>query len=367
MRFKKSLVLLFVFGLLRSVSVAQEPAMDCEQTLNAATEEFNSGRFYGIAAMLKPCLEGKFSREQRQRANLLLAQTYLLLDDPIGAENSYIDVLWANPEFVADTARDPIDLVYLSRKFTADPIFSLFLKFGGNASPVQVIHTINPSGEPNVVNDYSLMVGWQFGGGFDWNIFPEIAITTEFNYSLTAYRKTQFKFNLDKEEFIDRQNWLSVPVSIKYSDTRGRVRPFGYIGFAVQWLVADKGQITSLKTDIINEQPTAIPNESPTLTLTKYRNAFNQSFFLGGGVRYKLGLDFVFADARYAFGLSNLVIPTSTFDSDGPMVEWGHADDYFRMDNLSLSVGYVKPLYKPRKLKRARTKSILRGINKSSK
>ena len=367
MRFFRSAGIVFIFALYSSTGLAQQPVSDCEQALNQATDEFNAGRFYGIAAMLKNCLDKGFTREQRQRANLLLAQTYLLLDDPVGAESSYINVLWANPEFVADTIRDPIDLVYLSKKFTADPIFSLFVKAGGNTSPVRVIHTINPSGEAGVENNYTLKTGWQFGGGVAWNIVKEISVTAEFIYSFTSYQKTQVKFNLDKETFIDNQNWFSLPISLKYSDTKGNVRPFGYVGFAMHWLAGDRGQVTSLKTDIVNGQPTAIPNESPSITLTKYRNSFNRSIFLGGGVRYKLGLDFVFADLRYGMGLGNVVVPTTNFDTTGPMVEWGHVDDYFRLDNLSLSIGYVKPLYKPRKLKYARTKSVLRGINKKKK
>ncbi len=129
-------------------------------------------------------------------------------------------------------------------------------------------------------------------------------------------------------------------------------------------MVSDKGQINLLKQDVINDQLTAIPAESPLITFTKYRNRFNQSLFLGGGVRYKIGLDFVFADLRYSAGLRNVVIPTSTNDSFGPMPEYAHVDDYFRLDNIAISFGYMKPLYKPRKVKKVRTMPILRSLNK---
>jgi hypothetical protein len=346
------------------VVVAQKS--DCEQTLASATEEFNAGRFYGIAAMLKPCLDGGFSREQRQRANLLLTQVYLLLDDPIGAESSYLSVLRANPEFVSDPARDPIDVVYLSKKFTADPVFSVFLKMGGNTSPVRVIHSINPTGSTDISTGYTLKIGWQIGGGVDWNLSKELAVTAELSYRSVAYGRDQIKFSNDTEAFTERQYWFAIPVSVKYSDTKGVIRPYGYAGIKFLGLTGASGQIELLKQDIIGEQTTAIPDESPTLSFTKYRNAFNQAFFLGGGIRYKIGLDFVFADLRYGFGLRNVVSSTTTYGSDSPMTERGHVDDYFRMDNLSFSVGYVKPLYQPRKLKRARTKSILRSINKSA-
>lgn len=363
----KGIVGLFFVIMVAVQSHAQNTRMDCEQTLSMATEEFNAGRFYGIPAMLKPCIDSGFGREQRQRAYLLLAQTYLILDDPISAENSYLEILKANPEFETDTALHPIDLVYLSKKFTADPIFSIFGKLGGNTSPVRVIHTVNPWGSP-VSNNYKLRLGIQFGAGLDWNITRELALTGELNVLTASYNKIQTRANQDELRYIGNQLWLITPLSIRYSDTKGRVRPYGYVGLSMQWLLSERGRVTSIKTDIINDGiPQSNTRESPGLTLTGYRNKLNQSFFIGGGARYKIGLDYVFADLRYGFGLSNIVIPPSTYGSQTPMDEFGHVDDYFRIDNLAFSVGYVHPLYKPRKLKKARTRSVLKLINRSAK
>ena len=66
---------------------------ECELVLNRAIEEFNAGHHYGIPAMLSECLEKNQNREWRQRAYLLLAETYLLLEDPFGSEKSYLEVL----------------------------------------------------------------------------------------------------------------------------------------------------------------------------------------------------------------------------------------------------------------------------------
>src|ERR1044071_8875323 len=85
---------------------------DCELTLSRAVDEYNAGHFYTIPSVLEPCLN-QFTTEQRQRAYLLLTQTYLLMDDPIGAKQSYLSVLRANPEFVPDTAVHTIDVIYL--------------------------------------------------------------------------------------------------------------------------------------------------------------------------------------------------------------------------------------------------------------
>ncbi len=365
----KSIVGLIVTSMLSASVWAQ--GNTCEEQLNAATAEFDAGRFYGVPTMLKPCIDKGFSREQRQRAFLLLTQTYLLLDDPIGADNSYLELLRANPEFLPDTALHQIDVVYLSKRFTATPIISWFVRIGGNVSPIEVISTINPSGTP-VRNDYALKPGWQVGGGVDWNLTEKIALTGELNYSFTAYKKNQFKFPTqvpDEEEFYDKQNWVSIPFSIKYSDTKGQIRPYGFVGYAVSLLVTDKGQIQLSKRDSQgnSEAPVTLEESSPSLDFEDYRNRVNTSFFFGGGARYKLGINFLFAEMRYSFGLRNVVTETSTFDNAGPAVEYGHVDDYFRMDNLSVSIGFVKPMYKPRPVKKVKTKSVLRGLKKRTK
>lgn len=363
----------FLVGLILIVAVcptriyAQEERTDCEQSLALATEEFYSGRFYGVPSLLKACIDRGFSREQKQRAFLLLAQTYLLLDDPISAENSYLEVLRANPEFETDTALHPIDLVYLSKKFTADPIFAVFAKVGGNTSPVRVIETVSPSGLP-ANNKYGLRPGFQLGGGVDYNLTRFLAISAEAEFGFTSYRKTQTRFRDDLLELTANQTWFTIPVYVKYTLTRGKLRPYGYGGLAIHFLNSETGKFISQKRDLSEFNPVILPEkETANRSLMEFRNTVNRSLLLGGGVRYKYGLDYFFVDVRYYVGLSNIVVPTSSADYSGVLSELGHADDMFRMDNLSINVGYYHPFYNPRKLKKARTKTVMRGINKSSK
>lgn len=345
--------------LLHTSVLAQD--LSCEQQLSAAQAEFDAGRFYGIPAMLKPCIDKGFSRDQRKRAFLLLTQAYLLLDDPIGADNSYLEVLRADPEFLADTARDQIDVVYLSKRFTAAPVFSLFGRIGGNFAPVQVIQKIEASGKPST-NEYKLRPGFQLGLGFDWHISERIAVTGEINYAQTSYQKNQLKFNGDLEEFVDKQSWLCIPLSAKYTIlTTGTVRPYVFAGYSFNLLFNDRGQINSSKNDREITLDESLPEES----YNAYRRKANASFLIGGGAKYKLGLNFVFAEMRYNFGLTNVVVPPTTYD--GPAQKYGHVDDYFRLDNFQISLGYVMPLYKPRKVNRVKTKSVLKGIKKQEK
>ena len=138
----KSILYTAIFIIVFVPALAQNA---CELTLDKAQEEFDAGRFHGIPALLKDCLEKNQNREWEQRAYLLLAETYLLLEDAAKADESYLKVLKANPEFVTDETRDPIDLVYLSKKFTATPIFSLTSRIGLNTSFIRVIHDVTIS------------------------------------------------------------------------------------------------------------------------------------------------------------------------------------------------------------------------------
>jgi hypothetical protein len=378
MKIKRFISILFLsfcaFGLL-----AQND--DCELTLNRAAEEFNAGHFYVIPSVLDPCLN-KFSVEQRQRAYLLLTQTYLLLDDPIGAKQSYLGVLKANPEFLTDTALHPIDVIYLSKKFTATSIFSWFVKAGSNISVIRPIFERSTVGEPALKQNYKLRIGYQAAVGGDLNLSEKINLRGEVMFSMATYEQESLNyFNLDSKSVIDRQNWLSLPIAFVYTDDYGKFRPYGYAGYAIHYLLADKANITitndrpsGTSSDVLEREKT--PEESPTLDLMYMRNRFNQSVIAGGGLKVKIGLDYLFVDLRYSIGLRNVVseknsyadyseadLTSTTFiRSMDTATRYMHVDDYFRLDNLALSVGFLRPLYKPRELKRARTRSVMKQM-----
>lgn len=351
-------------------AVAQETT--CEQTLNLATEEFNSGRFYGVPGMLADCIRDGFTREQKQRAYLLLTQVYLLLDDPLAAENSYLEVLRANPEFITDPAVDPIDVVYLSKKFTASPIFSLHGRIGANFSVVRVVHEILPSSGPiPIETKYTIRPGFQVMVGADWHYSEHLALSTEIGWTSASYKRERFNvFVRDRHEFIERSNWIQVPILVKYSFDRfykSRVRKFlpqAFAGVSINYLFIDRGQLEVFNNNLGDNGLNTIIATSPSIDFLPYRNNLNTSFIVGGAAKYKWKLDYLFAEVRYGFGLKNMVTSTTTF-AGSPMQEFGHVDDYFRLDNLSVSVGFIKPLYKPRKLKKARTKSVLKSVKKA--
>ena len=72
-------------------------------------------------------------------------------------------------------------------------------------------------------------------------------------------------------------------------------------------------------------------------------------------------------DFRYAGGLSNIVDEEGQFSNSNLLYKFGFVDDDKRVNSWMLSVGYVYPLYKPRKIKKGIPKSFFKNIFKKNK
>lgn len=352
----------FCLVLLIGVFCARAQEQTCEQTLNDAQAEFDAGRFYGLPAMLKKCLEGGFTSEQRFRAYYILTQAYLVLDDPIAAEDSYLKLLKVNPEFRASIANDPVDLYYLSKKFTSRPRFTPHYRLGLNASfPSTLANVSTYAGSTE--NSSGLRIGFpMLGAGIDFNINDNWAIGGEANFAPKTYTlAAKGIFGADDISIVERISGFDFPIYIKYQKDSGRLRPFGYAGFAFNLLLSSSATIVS--NDRFLDGRTT-PSQGPDVDMLYSRNTLNRSLVLGGGVKYKVGKNFVYADLRYMLGLNNMVIPDRNFyRPDGQLAEsvttYGYVTEFFRLDNLSLSFGFVMPIYDPRRLKKVNANGFL--------
>jgi hypothetical protein len=346
---------LILLLIINHLTIAQE--FDPEPILIQASDEFNAGRYYGLPTILKQVTESpKTTNEQLVRAYLLLTQAYLILDDPAGAEDSYLKLLKADPEYVANPVRDPIDVYYLSKKFTSTPIITPHIRGGFNTSLPRIIHELTVSGT-EIDTRSVLKLGVQAGIGFDLNLTNNISIGAEGNYSNRGFRRNTEKgsgkyFGSDNLTTIERQNWFDFPLYIKYADDSGKIRPFGYVGFAFNLLISSRGNDWEYTYNFSGGDERGI--SGPSEQLTYKRNRLNRSLVFGGGAKYKIGKNFLYADLRYMAGLSNLTRQDQIYylkdgSFDPSTVRYAEVSDFFRLDNLSISVGFIRPVYIPRK------------------
>jgi hypothetical protein len=168
-------------------------------------------------------------------------------------------------------------------------------------------------------------------------------------------------------------------LTFSYGDFKGKYRPYGYFGYSFHYLLSEHSLITQTNNRPGKSDKDDDRDETP-ITSTKLdskfiRNNFNQSVILGGGLKRKIGLNFVFIDLRYQLGLKNITSLNNLYNNNSVgagsakdiesqelSTRWSSAPDIMRLDNLSISVGFLRPLYKPRELKRARTKSVMKHM-----
>jgi outer membrane protein W len=362
------LLLIFILGTFGIVAFGQ--GKDCEQTLNQATLEFEAGRFYSLPGILKPCLDNGFSKEQKVRAYLLLTQSYLVLNDPIAAESSYLLLLKADPEYVANPSRDPIDVYYLSKKFITTPVFTPYFRAGLNTSLPRNIYAVNTSSSQSS-SEHVFKLGYQVGGGIDWNINERWSIGLGVGYARKSFKTTGDNVGAGVSTiFTEKQDWIDIPLFVKYAKDSGKFRPFVYAGFASNILLNAKLAAEAIDYNSPSHGVQQV-TQGPDISITYKRNSFNRSFVFGGGIKYKIGKNFLFADVRYLMGLNNIAKNTYTTSNgqfDKLVSNYPYASDYFRLDNLSITFGYIKPIYDPRKRKTTVTGLLDRlGLKKNRK
>jgi len=360
-----AMIFILLLGVSRSNLKAQNN--ECEQTLSFASAEFEAGRFYGLPGILKSCLEKGFSKEQKIRAYLLLTQSYLILDDPAAAENSYLELLKADPEYLATPLHDPIDVYYLSKKFTSTAIFTPHFHAGANTSWPRTIHSLSTtSAIDQLSKDKINKIGFQAGADVDWNIDERWSLSLGAGYSRKSFKSDLNDNNQGyRSTFTETQDWIDIPLLLKYSLDSGKFRPFVYAGLSANLLVGAKlspeGTDYNMDPKLTNQQASKAPDQS----ISSMRNFFNSSLVLGGGYKYKVGKNFFYFDLRYMAGLTNIA---KNGGFNPLLVQFQYQSDYFRLDNLSISLGYVKPLYNPRKKKKAVAGLLKKlGIKKSKK
>ncbi|MBX7126098.1 MAG: PorT family protein [Cyclobacteriaceae bacterium] len=334
---------------------------DCDQKLELATSEFNAGHFFGLPSILKDCLNGSLSTEQTIRANLLLCQAYLVMDDPLAAEASYLRLLKADPEYVATPEKDPIEVVYLSKKFTSRPIFTPHYGIGVNLSLYRSIYEINPFSLGGATTRRTSRLGVQALAGVEWNPTDFFSVGAEAILATGGFKTITHKIS-DADDFvgIEKQTWLNVPLYLKYQKPLGKIRPYGYAGMSLNLLFRSTMSSMEFRNNSSSD-PTfsgvGITTGSDKSVLYQ-RRLLTRSVLIGGGVKYKVGVNFLYVDVRYSMGLNNLTRPETLYydSSDGTtlsslVTSYEFIGNFFRLDNMYLSVGYVMPVYDPRKIK----------------
>jgi hypothetical protein len=169
-------------------------------------------------------------------------------------------------------------------------------------------------------------------------------------------------FNDDDQTMTENQWNIEVPLLVRLRWEMGKITPYAYGGPSVNYTFSAKADLELIdrvtETVLINGEPqistSEIPVNGPAVDIMDQRVNLNTNVIVGGGVMIRMKYDFIVVDLRYRGGLNNIVDEKGHYLNNELVYRYGYVDDYKRLNNLAITVGYVKPFYKPRKRKKFR-------------
>lgn len=368
---KKIFLLVFVAGF-SYISHAQTAA--CTRQLNRAEEAFDQGRLLDVIEILnketgtaRDCFVN-FSKEEKIRAEKLLTKVYIFTDNVTQAENALVDLLKEDKEHQL-AKNDPSELHFLYSQFRTEPIF----RIGGRVSVNKSLPVVLQSHNTFQVGDKKynqaganggLGIGFSFEALVERHIKNGIEVAAGPQLRITAY---DVEGNLIAEEgqlfynVTNRSTMLRIPVlgryTFKYNEENSegiRLSKLPYVFGGVSFdFMLDARYVNTDRTG-----GTAFTlNENNSLTDFDQVATTNVSLFFGGGIKFRTGrakVDFLTFELRFDNSLFNYINPDNRYVNNDLNFAVTHVEDDLALNTISISVGYTRSFYNPKKRKQYR-------------
>jgi len=351
---------LIIFFSFSQLVIAQ---IDCGESLNRAQDVFEAGHIEQIPNILHECLD-KFTNEQKIEAYRILTITYLYLNDPIGAETSFLALLKADPEYRV-SANDPIELEYLSKQYITTPIISFSGKVGINFSTVTILNYNRLDSDFSPNPRYKTGAGVVLQGASEVHFNKAVGLNVELELSTRSYTRESDLFegnpehqNLVQDRFVMHG---SLPTYLKYTYPGVTYFPYVYAGYSPSLTLLSRSKETR-EPDIRGGGKV----EGPTLDNGNSTTDFSHSLIFGIGLKRRIKYRYVLVDLRYRLGMTNMNNQQNQYninntDTKEKIFKYSSLDDDLRWNGIELTVGYVWPQYKPRKKNSLTLQTIFKG------
>jgi hypothetical protein len=332
----------------------------CSEKLSRAESMFELGHLYQIFTLLEECIQDGFTKEEKIKAYRLMAIVYLYLDEYLNAEQAYLSLLRLNPEYKPNQAIDPAELFYLHNRFLTTPRWSFIMARAGiNFSMIRPYNFYNTDGfgkdlfhdseiDPlsNRGKSYKPNPGLTIGSGIKYGYSERFSLTGEVLLKLNRIRVKENLLGHSNLVFNEDQFNLELPIFVNYHFPEHKFRPYLLGGASLNFLFHSAAKNLKIER---TQGVTVLPETGPNISLLRNRNAMGYSIVVGGGIHYKVGVNYVLFEVRQSFGLKNIASKSNRYGNNEMLYRYMYIDDDMRMDNLMINVSYVKPFYNPRK------------------
>jgi hypothetical protein len=319
--------------------------VNCMNTLKEAKELYEQGLIEDIPKMLSGCMESGFTRAQRIEAYKLIIMAYLFDDNQFEAEKIMDDFLKKFPEYEI-MPNDPVEFTYLLESYKTSSVYSINLYFGPNFSNPRIIESFSVMDKNNTESDNKFVRGFQVGIGGSRNLVKGLNINLDGFYSFHNFSKTETtkspiqsatspmvtiysKENLKK---------IDIPLSLTYTVGKGNLSYFGRLGFMYSF-------ITQSKLTVERTHPN-LPTISGTIDIKNMRPNYYIAVLAGAGMQYKVPRGYLVLDLRYHYGFNEMSTTENDFSNTDLWSNYYYSDDKFKLDFLTVNIGYYFTIYR---------------------
>ncbi|MEP3042741.1 outer membrane beta-barrel protein, partial [Nonlabens ulvanivorans] len=316
----------------------------------------------------KTCLDdGIFTIEEKIRAYKLLTKAYLFQDNEAKAEEMFVELLKVDKEHQF-SPEDPAELYLLKDKFKTEPIIRIAVRGGVNKSLPAVIQDFNTFQSGNKRynekgNDTGLGIGFWGEVLAERHISKGIEVAGGLQYRITSYEIEGELIEGDLNYVAkNTSNMLRIPILARYSLNYDKKDSDGNrVGFLPYVFIGGSYDLV-LKAKYVDTRRTGgtaytLPDGSEDLKSADQVAGTNISIMAGIGIRSRVGrakVDFFSLELRYDNALLNYINPDNRWVNEDVNFGIGHVEDDLTLNTISISFGYTRSLYIPRKRKQYR-------------
>lgn len=320
----------------------------CAQTLRLAQSTYEQGRLHEVPTLLQNCLnssnEKEFSKANRVTAYKLLVLSYLYLEEPEKANEAMLNLLRTDHYFEINASTDPAEFIALYNTFRTQPIYRIGGKLGVNASSPNVVNAVEAN---DGQSKYGYKIGIQAHLAAEIPVWRNLVLNPELglvqrNFDYT--NEVNFTDTTFTTEVIEKQTWISLPVSLQYQFNTIKFKPYLAVGVEASYLMS--AELTGTRTrkgyQFIEEK---------SFDLKAQREKFNVSAIISAGAHIALGGGFIITEARFVYGITKVNSANTAFAVDNNLpFAYGYADSVYKLNSLSITAGYVYNIFNPKKL-----------------
>jgi Outer membrane protein beta-barrel domain len=326
----------------------------CAQNLLDAQSLFAAGKLNLVPGKIEQCLKEGFTKPEKVTAYKLLSVTYTYLQEFDKADQAVLNLLKLEKEYKVNPEIDPTEFIKLYQKFRTYPIFQFGIKVGVNNPWLIFGNTYESTSDPaGNAGYYKILNGMNAGLEFEipirklsenLEVCPSLIYSTKsFNIldSLTDQYKTASIGNFQGTE---SQTWIELPVMVRYIFHINNLKPFVELGPSVNYLMKAS----------INKPITQSPVQSPKsadIDIRDQLNQWNYAAQIGCGIKFDIPMAEVVLKANFNYALNKLYVrqnPPTTSEINTEYLGYQPVD--YRINYFSFTIGYMRKMYKPKKI-----------------